>query len=76
MRDSLEQENRHQKAGTLRTCLRCHRRTMSMDKKTLIIMDQDDIDDFKQLLDLIYTELSEFNDTVRQQLDPEEDDDV
>jgi|TARA_R110000823_G_scaffold218454_1_gene347682 hypothetical protein len=47
-----------------------------MNKKTLIIMDQDDIDEFKQLLDLIYTELSEFNDTVRQQLDPEEDDDV
>jgi hypothetical protein len=48
----------------------------NMDKKTLIIMNQDDIDEFKQLLDLIYTELSEFNDTVRQQLDPEEDDDV
>jgi len=48
----------------------------NMDKKTLIIMNQDDIDEFKQLLDLIYTELSEFNDTVRQQLNTEEDDNV
>ena len=73
MRGSLEQENSHQKVGTLRTCLRCHRRTMSMDKKTLIVMNQDDIDDFKQLLDLIYSELSDFNDIAREQLKEEED---
>ena len=73
MRGSLEQENRHQKAGTLRICLRCHRRITSMDKKTLIVMNQDDIDDFKQLLDLIYSELSDFNDIVREQLKEEED---
>ena len=73
MRDSLEQENRHQKAGTLHTCLRCHRRITSMDKKTLIVMNQDDIDDFKQLLDLIYSELSDFNDIVREQMKEEED---
>jgi|TARA_R110000803_G_scaffold47565_5_gene99168 hypothetical protein len=44
-----------------------------MDKKTLIVMNQDDIDDFKQLLDLIYSELSDFNDIVREQLKEEED---
>jgi len=46
---------------------------MNMDKKTLIVMNQDDIDDFKQLLDLIYSELSDFNDIVREQLKEEED---
>ncbi len=40
-----------------------------MNKKTLVIMDQDDIDDFKQLLDLIYTELNEFNTVVKEKLD-------
>tara|TARA_R100000935_G_C2743934_1_gene127004 strand:+ start:154 stop:291 length:138 start_codon:yes stop_codon:yes gene_type:complete len=44
-----------------------------MDKKTLIVMNQDDIDDFKQLLDLIYSELSDFNDIVREQMKEEED---
>ena len=44
-----------------------------MDKKTLIVMNQDDIDDFKQLLDLIYSELSDFNDIAREQLKEEED---
>jgi hypothetical protein len=44
-----------------------------MNKKTLVIMDQDDIDDFKQLLDLIYTELNEFNTVVKEKLDDLED---
>lgn len=47
---------------------------MSMDKKTLIVMDQSDIDDFKQLLDLIYSELSDLKYMVKEQT--EEDDDV
>tara|TARA_R110001592_G_scaffold138595_2_gene358017 strand:+ start:14939 stop:15076 length:138 start_codon:yes stop_codon:yes gene_type:complete len=45
-----------------------------MDKKTLIVMSQDDIDEFKQLLDLIYTELSELKYMIKEQT--EEDDDV
>jgi len=45
-----------------------------MDKKTLIVMDQSDIDDFKQLLDLIYSELSDLKYMVKEQT--EEDDDV
>jgi len=44
-----------------------------MNKKTLLIMDQDDIDEFKQLLDLIYTELREFNTVVKEKLDDLED---
>ncbi len=44
-----------------------------MNKKTLVIMDQDDIDEFKQLLDLIYTELNEFNTVVKEKLDDLED---
>ncbi len=36
-------------------------------------MDQDDVDDFKQLLDLIYTELNEFNTVVKEKLDDLED---
>lgn len=40
-----------------------------MNKKTLLIMDQDDIDEFKQLLDLIYSELNEMNTTVKEKLD-------
>ena len=48
-----------------------------MNKKTLVIMDQDDIDEFKQLLDLIYTELSEFNTVVKEKLqDLEEEEDA
>ncbi len=37
-----------------------------MSKKVMIIADQDDVDDFKQLLDLIYTELSELNEMIRE----------
>lgn len=37
-----------------------------MSKKVMIIADQDDVDDFKQRLDLIYTELSEFNEMIRE----------
>ena len=37
-------------------------------------MSQDDIDEFKQLLDLIYTELSELKYMIKEQT--EEDDDV
>ncbi len=44
-----------------------------MNNKTLVIMDQDDIDEFKQLLDLIYTELNEFNTVVKEKLDDLED---
>ncbi len=44
-----------------------------MDKKTLIVMNQDDIDEFKQLLDLIYTELNTLNQTVKDQLEDEDD---
>lgn len=44
-----------------------------MNKKTLLIMDQDDIDEFKQLLDLIYTELREFNTVVKEKLHDLED---
>tara|TARA_R110002020_G_scaffold323408_1_gene539150 strand:+ start:1050 stop:1187 length:138 start_codon:yes stop_codon:yes gene_type:complete len=44
-----------------------------MDKKTLIVMNQDDIDEFKQLLDLIYTELNTLNQTVKEQLEDEDD---
>ena len=44
-----------------------------MDKKTLVVMNQDDIDDFKQLLDLIYTELNTLNQTVKEQLEDEDD---
>ena len=73
MRGFLEQGSRHRKVRTLRTCLRCHRRTMSMDKKTLIVMNQDDIDEFKQLLDLIYTELNTLNQTIKEQLEDEDD---
>jgi hypothetical protein len=48
-----------------------------MNKKTLIIMDQDDIDEFKQLLDLIYSELKEFNTVVKEKLqDLEEEEDA
>ncbi len=32
----------------------------------MIIADQDDVDDFKQRLDLIYTELSELNEMIRE----------
>lgn len=46
---------------------------MNMDKKTLIVMNQDDIDEFKQLLDLIYTELNTLNQTVKDQLEDEDD---
>ena len=35
-------------------------------------MDQDDIDEFKQLLDLIYTELREFNTVVKEKLQEDE----
>ena len=44
-----------------------------MDKKTLIVMNHDDIDEFKQLLDLIYTELNTLNQTVKDQLEDEDD---
>lgn len=44
-----------------------------MDKKTLIVMNQDDIDEFKQLLDLIYTELNTLNQTIKEQLEDEDD---
>ena len=44
-----------------------------MSNKTLVIMDQDDIDEFKQLLDLIYTELREFNSVVKEKLEDLED---
>tara|TARA_R110002167_G_scaffold2397_4_gene12248 strand:+ start:1058 stop:1204 length:147 start_codon:yes stop_codon:yes gene_type:complete len=44
-----------------------------MHNKTLVIMDQDDIDEFKQLMDLIYTELREFNTVVKEKLDDLED---
>tara|TARA_R110000796_G_scaffold217609_1_gene333688 strand:- start:1025 stop:1171 length:147 start_codon:yes stop_codon:yes gene_type:complete len=44
-----------------------------MSNKTLVIMDQDDIDEFKQVLDLIYTELSEFNTLVKEKLQELED---
>jgi hypothetical protein len=44
-----------------------------MNKKTLVIMDQDDIDEFKQLLDLIYSELNEFNTIVKEKLNDLED---
>jgi len=37
-----------------------------MSKKVMIIADQDDVDDFKQRLDLIYTELSELNEMIRE----------
>ena len=45
-----------------------------MSNKTLVIMDQDDIDEFKQLLDLIYTELREFNIVVKEKLQEDEED--
>ena len=45
-----------------------------MSNKTLVIMDQDDIDEFKQVLDLIYTELSEFNTVVKEKLQEDEED--
>jgi|TARA_R110000822_G_scaffold6294_1_gene26618 hypothetical protein len=45
-----------------------------MSNKTLVIMDQDDIDEFKQLLDLIYTELREFNTVVKEKLQEDEED--
>jgi hypothetical protein len=44
-----------------------------MNKKTLVIMDQDDIDEFKQLLDLIYSELNEFNTVLKEKLEDLED---
>lgn len=44
-----------------------------MDKKTLVIMDQDDIDEFKDLLYLIHTELKEFTTVVKEKLDELED---
>tara|TARA_B100000700_G_scaffold91501_1_gene103203 strand:- start:998 stop:1153 length:156 start_codon:yes stop_codon:yes gene_type:complete len=37
-----------------------------MTNKVFIIADQDDVDDFKQRLDLIYTELSELNEMIRE----------
>ena len=37
-----------------------------MSKKVMIIADQDDVDDFKQRLDLIYTELYELNEMIRE----------
>jgi hypothetical protein len=48
-----------------------------MNKKTLVIMDQDDIDEFKLLLNLIYAELREFNTVVKEKLeDLEEEEDA
>jgi len=44
-----------------------------MNNKTLVIMDQDDIDEFKQLLDLIYSELNEFNTVLKEKLEDLED---
>ena len=37
-----------------------------MTNKVFIIADQDDVDDFKQRLDLIYTELFELNEIIRE----------
>ena len=37
-----------------------------MTNKVFIIADQDDVHDFKQRLDLIYTELSELNEMIRE----------
>jgi|ETNvirome_6_1000_1030641.scaffolds.fasta_scaffold89616_3 hypothetical protein len=48
-----------------------------MNKKTLVIMDQDDIDEFKLLLNLIYAELREFNSVLKEKLeDLEEEEDA
>ena len=45
-----------------------------MSNKTLVIMDQDDIDEFKQVLNVIYTELREFNTVVKEKLQEDEED--
>ena len=37
-----------------------------MTNKVFIIADQDDVDDFKQRLDLIYSELSDLNEMIRE----------
>ena len=48
-----------------------------MNNKILVIMDQDDIDEFKLLLNLIYTELREFNTVIKEKLeDLEEEEDA
>ena len=46
-----------------------------MNKKTLVIMDQDDIDEFKLLLNLIYAELREFNTVIKEKLEDLEEED-
>jgi hypothetical protein len=38
----------------------------SVSKKAMIIMDVDDINELKQMLDLIYTELSDLNEMIRE----------
>ncbi len=48
----------------------------TVNKKAMIIMDIDDIDEIKQALDLIYTELSEINSHIRQAKEELEDEDT
>jgi hypothetical protein len=48
----------------------------TVNKKAMIIMDIDDIDEIKQALDLIYTELSEINSHIRQAKEELEDEDI
>ena len=48
----------------------------TVNKKAMIIMDIDDIDEIKQALDLIYTELSEINSHIKQAKEELNDEDI